>query len=246
MFSPGCSCPKLPCSANRAPGRDVIYHQGKCEVNNETEGRRHECSSPSTYLNPSSSPTSRSSPFFLFFSIMHSHRIQTSPLPTTAASTSSTTQQQSTMSAPIELETLASSPRPNQAYTNDPDASTNRSDALQHNVQGSSSPPDAHPPANVNHLQSSQEVDRAPSPSLHGAARESAGSQRKSHYRRLPSVDFHLFFFCLHASPSTSLFSSRFFVFMVCVKTRTSPLAPLFGLLPNSPWPRSSSRLHAC
>lgn len=106
----------------------------------------------------------------------------------------------------IWLETFASTPRTIQAATNDPDPS---SDALQHNVQGSSSPPDAHPPDNVNQAQSSQEVARVPSPRLHGA-RESAGSQRESSMSspdNLNLLDFFSSLPLLHASPSTSIAS---------------------------------------
>lgn len=75
----------------------------------------------------------------------------------------------------IWLETFASTPRTIQAATNDPDPS---SDALQHNVQSSASPP-SHPDNNNNPSQSSQAADRTSTPRLHGAG-ESAGSQRES------------------------------------------------------------------
>lgn len=104
----------------------------------------------------------------------------------------------------IWLETFAYTPRTIQAATNDPDASTNSSDALQHNVQSSASPADAHPPANVNQAQSSQEVARVPTPRLHGAG-EPAGSQRESPMVSPPNLlDFSSLLLLLHASPFTS------------------------------------------
>lgn len=83
------------------------------------------------------------------------------------------------MSDPIELETFASAPRPHQTYTDDPDAYINRSDGPNHNMGPRSPPPDAHPAANVNHSQSSQEVVRMPSPRLHGEVGIPAGNNRE-------------------------------------------------------------------
>lgn len=113
------------------------------------------------------------SPFLLFFFIMHSHWSPTKdPREHSIPIFHHTSANMSTNA--IWLETFAYAPRYGLTDTNDPDLA---SDALQ---QGSSSPPDAHPPENVNHAQSRQEVVRMPSPRLRGEARESAGSQGKS------------------------------------------------------------------
>lgn len=113
------------------------------------------------------------SPFLLFFFIMHSHWSPTKdPREHSIPFFHHTSANMSTNA--IWLETFASAPRYGPTDTNEPDLA---SDAPQ---QGSSSPPDAHPPENINHAQSSQEVVRMPSPRLRGEARESAGSQGKS------------------------------------------------------------------
>lgn len=137
-------------------------------------GRRRVNRHPSSgaYLNLSRPPFSRLLLFSFssFFFIMHSHwyPIQdpladfTPILRHTAANMSNDA---------ISLETF----RPATTATKDPDTSH----FLRALHQGSRSPPDAHPPDNVNHAQSSQEVVRMPSPRLHGAE-GAAGSQRKS------------------------------------------------------------------
>lgn len=188
------------------------------------------------YLNPSRPPSSRFLlfPFSSFFFIMHSHCEPTKdPRGNFTAIFHHTTANMS-----IPLENL----RPVTTVTDDPDTTT-LPDALH---QGSRAPPDAHPPEQVNQAQSSQEVVRMPSPSLHGEEGP-AGSQRKS-ISFMPSlvhVDLLASWSFLHAVDLP--FSSPFLVIVVklpsCIPSRQASFASSSSMVESScPCPLRSSR----